>query len=156
MFRTAAPVLFAWFLILPTPLLAAERDAKSPVINPADAGVARDGSRAVPPFEFGRPTRPAILPSLYVSFAALQAADGCLTMSGLARGASEANPLLRGAVGNAAVFWAVKSGATLTSIYVAERLWRRNHRVEAIAVMIVSNGILAGVAVHNARVLRAR
>jgi hypothetical protein len=50
--------------------------------------------------------------------------------------------------------WVAKGGAAFLSIYTAERLWRRHHRGEAIAVMVISNGIMAAVAASNASVIR--
>ena len=42
------------------------------------------------------------------------------------------------------------------SIYVAERLWRGHHRGQAIAMMVVSNGIMAAVAASNASIIRSQ
>lgn len=100
------------------------------------------------------PTRPPILTPLYVGYASLQMLDGYVTRTGVAQGAAETNPLLAGLTGNAAAMWGIKGGATFASIYVAERLWRKHRRGEAIAVMIISNGVLAAVAARNVAVLR--
>jgi hypothetical protein len=53
-------------------------------------------------------------------------------------------------------FWVAKGGASLASILMAERLTKKRHRGQAIALMVVSNGIMAAVATSNARVLRAQ
>ncbi len=66
-------------------------------------------------------------------------------------GATESNGVLRGLAGNAAALWSIKAGAAFVSVYAAEKLWRRQRRGQAIAVMIVSNGVLAAVAMNNAR-----
>jgi hypothetical protein len=101
-------------------------------------------------------THGALLPSLYVSLGALNAFDAMTTSKGLASGmAAEANPVIRGLAGNPAALWAVKGGATAATIFFAERLWRGNRRTQAIAVMLVSNGMMAAVAAHNTNVLRA-
>ena len=50
-------------------------------------------------------------------------------------------------------FVAVKAAVTLGTILAAERLWRVN-KVAAIALMVVSTGVLASVAANNARTLR--
>jgi hypothetical protein len=59
-----------------------------------------------------------------------------------------------GLADNSRAMWAVKAGATVVSIYAAERLWRRNRRTEAIVTMIAVNSAMAMVAVHNASVLQ--
>jgi hypothetical protein len=98
--------------------------------------------------------RGALLPTLYVSLAGLNAVDAYTTTKGLSMGATEANPLLKTIAGNQAAFWALKGGVTAGSIVVAERLWRKHRRVEAIAVMVISNGMMAAVAARNVGVLR--
>ena len=97
--------------------------------------------------------RPAVLPALYASYAALQVFDIYSTKQALARGAREANPAMQGVVGNSSAFVAVKAAVTVGTIAAAERLWKTN-KVAAVALMVVSNGILAGVAAKNARILR--
>jgi hypothetical protein len=57
---------------------------------------------------------------------------------------------------NPAAFWAVKGGLTVVNIYVAERLWKKGRRGQAIAMMLVSNGLMVAVAARNASVLRAQ
>jgi hypothetical protein len=116
------------------------------IVNPFPTGLIN----AVPP------TRPRILPVLYASLIGLQAYDGYSTITGTAGGATETNPLLGKFTDNSYAIWAVKGGVTLASIYAAERLWRQRHRGEAVAVMIVSNGLMAGVAARNASVKRAQ
>lgn len=108
---------------------------------------------SLPPFEVGRPQRGAVLASLYVSFATVQAYDGYTTMTALDRGAREANPLLRPIAGHAAALWSVKGGSTALTIWAAERLWRGHHRGQAIFVMCASNAVMAAVAARNTSVL---
>ncbi|OFW05357.1 MAG: hypothetical protein A3I61_05055 [Acidobacteria bacterium RIFCSPLOWO2_02_FULL_68_18] len=98
--------------------------------------------------------RPAVLPALYVSYAALQVYDVYSTRQALARGAQEANPLMQGVVGNAGALWAVKAGATAGAILAAERLWKRDKKAAAIGVMVASNAVAALVASRNASTLR--
>lgn len=100
------------------------------------------------------PRRPSILPVLYGSLIALEAYDGYSTMTGTAAGATETNPLLRGVTDNPYAMWAIKGGATIVGIYVAERLWKQHHRGAAVATMIVFNGLMAGVAARNVSVKR--
>ena len=101
-------------------------------------------------------TRGGALPSLYVGLIALEAYDGYSTTRGLRDGAVESNTLLRRLATNQPALWAIKGGATFLSIYMAERLWRRNHRGQAIALMIVTNGLMTAVALNNASVLRGQ
>jgi hypothetical protein len=113
-------------------------------------------NRAPSGVRFGGPRRGALLPSLYVGLAGLNAFDPYATMKGLSNGAVEANPVVRGLSDSAPVFWAVKGAVTAGSIIVAERLWKSRRRGRAVGVMIVTNGIMAAVAARNARVLRGR
>jgi hypothetical protein len=101
----------------------------------------------------GPVSRGAILPSLYVSLAALNAYDAISTRSGLSHGAVEGNPAMQGIVGNSASLLAVKVVATAGTILISERLWKNNHKGQAIAVMLLSNGMMSLVAAHNASVL---
>ena len=39
---------------------------------------------------------------------------------------------------------------------VFKKLWKSGHRVQAVTVMIISNGMMAAVAAHNTSVLRAQ
>jgi len=123
------------------------------------AALAATSEGAAAPISFvhiPKPSRGAVLPGLYVSLAALQAYDGYSTMTGLQRGAVEANGVMKNVAGNPAALWAVKAGVTTTSIVVAERLWKQNRRGAAIATMIATNGLMAVVAARNASVLRAQ
>ena len=97
--------------------------------------------------------RPAALPALYASYAALQAFDVYSTKQALGRGAREANPLMQGVVGHTGTFVAVKAAVAMTTIVAAERLWKTN-KTAAIAVMVASNSVAAIVAARNARTLR--
>jgi hypothetical protein len=99
------------------------------------------------------PRGPA-LPSLYATLIALQGYDGYSTNRGLKNGASEANAVFGPLTRHPAAVWAVKGGTAFASIYVAERLWRRHRRGQAIALMVVSNSVMAAVAANNAAILR--
>ena len=112
----------------------ANADAKSPIVAPRTDG---RGS----------------LVALSVTSAALQGLDAYTTLAALNRGAQEANPMMRGAVRNPAVFVAVKASMTAATIYAAHRLWPRN-KAAAVAVLAISNGVMATVVAHNVSVLR--
>ena len=101
-------------------------------------------------------TRGPVLPSLYASLIVLEAYDGYSTTRGLENGAIEANSFMSRLANKPAALWAVKGGATFVSIYVAERLWRKHHRGQAIFVMVATNGLMAAVAMNNASVLRGQ
>jgi hypothetical protein len=94
-----------------------------------------------------------VLPALYVSLSALQAYDVYSTLTAVRSGAVEANPFMKGVVGNPTAFVALKAGVTGASIYYAEKLWKDRKRTEAILLMVASNGLMAYVAQNNARVL---
>src|SRR5262245_11875669 len=94
------------------------------------------------------------LRSMYGSLAVLQAYDVYSTKKAMASGAIERNPLLQGTVANRAAFIGLKVAMTAGPIYEAEKLWRNHHRLGAIALMAASNGIMMGVAAHNASVIR--
>lgn len=98
--------------------------------------------------------RPRLLTTLYASYAGLQAYDVYSTRQALSRGGREANPLMQGVADSSAGMIAVKAGVTLATILVAERMWKRNNKMGAIAVLVASNGVAAVVAARNASTLR--
>lgn len=49
---------------------------------------------------------------------------------------------------------AVKTSATIGTIVAAERLWKKDRKAAAIAVLVVSNGAAAVVAARNTHTLR--
>jgi len=99
--------------------------------------------------------RPLVLPPLYVSLAGLQLYDGYATLHGVNSGGQEANVLVGGLASKPAAFWAVKAGSTALTIVLAEQLWRKHHRGEAVVVMVMANGLMAYVAARNAGTLSA-
>jgi hypothetical protein len=117
--------------------------------------LAGDVDWSLPPVQIGgRSNSRGVLPALYLSLAGLNAFDAYSTTRGLAGGATESNPLMKPMAGNPAVLWAVKGAVTATSIVMAERLWKSNRKAQAVAVMVISNGMMAMVAARNASVLR--
>jgi hypothetical protein len=109
---------------------------------------------ATPEF-VARPSHGIALSAMYVSYVGLQLSDALTTSSALKRGAVEANPIMAGIAGQAAALWAVKGAAAFGTIYMAERLWKQNHRAQAIALMAVSNSVMAVVVAHNTAVTRS-
>lgn len=115
----------------------------------ADAPRAAAAPVAVPPAL----RRPRSLVPLYLSYGALQVLDVASTRRALDAGATEANPLLRGVAGNTGATLAVKAGTTAATVFLVERLWRRN-RPAAIVLMAALNGAYAAVVAHNYRQVR--
>ena len=92
--------------------------------------------------------RPGALVPLYASFAVLQALDAHSTLTAINMGATEANPLLRGVASHPGALLAVKMGAAVGTIFVAEKLWKRNP-VAAVALMVGLNSAYAMIVAHN-------
>lgn len=99
--------------------------------------------------------RPAALMGLYASFVALQIGDAVTTFSALGNGGVEANPLMKGATSNKGAMFAVKAGTSLGTIYLTEKLWKKN-RAAAIASMVVMNGAYVAIVAHNAKIARGQ
>jgi hypothetical protein len=111
-------------------------------------------SASTPDIHFTKPERPWPLPALYGSSAFLQGYDAYLTLTALKRGASEVNPILKPLSGEPVAFIAVKAGLTAASFVGAERLWKDNHRMSAVALMLASNAMMVVVTAHNNAVLQ--
>jgi hypothetical protein len=140
-----------------SPVMAADGDSSLSASGGSASAYPADVDWSLAPVRVQTPPRGAALPSLYASLAALNVFDAYSTTKAVGRDAAmETNPLLRGAAGNSAALWAIKGGVTAGSIVVAERLWRTRHRSEAVAMMLVSNGVMAMVAGRNASVLSGR
>ena len=88
---------------------------------------------------------------LYVSFIAVQGMDVHSTTRGLSRGATEANPFMKGVAGNPGALFAVKAASTAGIIYGVEKR-RKQNPAAAIAVMVGINVGMAYVVQHNYRV----
>jgi hypothetical protein len=130
---------------------AVNRAALFPPVPTAPASAQPTFSAPPRSADFSGVRRPTLLPALYATTVALQALDAHSTMTGLKNGAVEANPLMKGAAGNPGVLLAVKAGAAASTIYFAEKLWRRN-RVAAVVLMAAVNGVTAAVVAHNYKV----
>jgi hypothetical protein len=94
--------------------------------------------------------RPMILPALYASLGAVQAWDVYSTSAALKAGAIERNPLVAPVAGNSGGMIALKLATAGTTVFFAERLWKKN-RVAAIAMMAGINGATAAIAMRNIR-----
>jgi hypothetical protein len=163
--RTMMPLLTMLPLVvvslLATPTFAS--DPIGPSKSPADEPPAQVITRttvATPtvevvrmPSDFEAPSRGVTLPILYSSFAVLQGYDAVTTLRGVGIGGVEVNPMMAGPSRNAAAMWAIKGGVTAAAIVASERLWRSHRRAQAIAMMAIANGVMAGVAMRNASVM---
>lgn len=141
-FRTIA-VLAALCISCMTGVAAAQDTADVPatprlVIAPASLIVV----------ESTPPKRPAVLPALYVALGAVQAWDMYSTYSALNAGAIEGNPIVAPVATNTGGMIALKLATAGTTVFFAERLWKKN-RVAAIVMMVAINGATAAVAVRN-------
>ncbi len=117
----------------------------------AIAGAAEAGTPRTPVMAPGVPARrPKALPALYASFGALQALDAASTYRALDRGASEANPVLKGIASNPGAMVAVKAASFASTVYLAERLWKKN-RTAAVVAMTCVNAAYAVIVSHNYR-----
>jgi hypothetical protein len=160
MIRTAAAALLLVLGFAVVPAAAAESSATVGVGAAATATAAAealasdtDWSLAAVKMGGRADTRGAILPSLYISLAALNTYDAVSTHRGLATGATEANPTMQAVVGHTASLVAVKALATVGTIVMAEHLWKTHHKGQAVAMMVISNGVMSAVAMHNSSVL---
>src|SRR5215211_7000815 len=138
--RTILATCLAVFLVT-IPALGAEKNSADKVETTADAAVETPTLVTPRPDWTGGSGRP-LLTALYGGSAALQAFDAFSSLKALKGGAVEANPLMKGVVGNPGVFIGVKATVTAASILAAERMWRNNHKVAAIVMMAASNGIM--------------
>jgi hypothetical protein len=132
----------------PAPAAAVEMAAAAPKQVFITASLVREG---VPNLASAK--RPPMLSKMYATWLGLQAYDAYSTLAGVSGGATEANPFVNGLTRNRAMFFAAKASMTAVTIGVAEQMWRDHHPGRAIALMVVSNGVMAVVAARNAAVL---
>jgi hypothetical protein len=138
--------LAAMFLMLTALLVRAEDhsiSSRAPSDQPRDAVCTDTDDRS------DGHRRPAALPFLYGSLVFLQTYDMSVTLSLKRAGAVEANPFMKPLIESPVAFVLVKSGVTAASIISAERLWHKHHRVEAVMMLVVTNGIMGLVAIRN-------
>lgn len=131
----------------------ARADAAPHAGGPIAAAVAAAAALepAVDPWMIDRQvSRPGAMKALYGTLGALQALDIYSTRRALARGGREVNPLLEKAAANQAAMMAMKAISTASTIYFAERAWKKN-RKGAIVVLAIVNGVTAAVVASNIR-----
>ena len=123
------------------------------VLTVAMAGVARaeETDQAAPmSINVIEVKRPAILPVFYASLGVMQAWDVYSTSAAVRAGAREANPAAAPFAGNAGSLIALKATTTASTIFFAERMWKKN-KAGAIVMLAVINGATAAVSLHNMR-----
>lgn len=129
-----------------------EPQFRSPTVRPEPAQISRrsriDTDIEVSDLRNHALRRPPALLPLYVTFATLQMLDAHSTSQGLRNGAVEANPVVAPFAGNTGALYATKIAATAATIYLGEKLWRKN-RFMAIVTMIAVNSTYAYVVQHN-------
>ena len=76
------------------------------------------------------------------------------TRAAINAGAREANPAATRLTGNPASLIGLKAATTASTIYFAERMWKKN-RAGAIVMLAAINGATAAVSMHNMRNARA-
>jgi hypothetical protein len=138
------------------PSSAAALSLTSAVSAPADAEqspVRIFKADAAPATQVAKPNSTALRYSLYVSFAALQAFDAHSTLKALRGGAHEANPFMSGVASQPAAFVAMKAGTAAATIFLAEKLSKKNP-VASILLMTAVNSAYATVVAHNYRLAR--
>jgi hypothetical protein len=94
--------------------------------------------------------RPALLPTLYVTLGVMQVWDLYSTSAAIKAGAHEANPAAAPFAGNKGSLLGLKMATTASTIFFAERAWKKN-RVAAVVMMTAINGVTAAVAMRNMR-----
>ena len=95
-------------------------------------------------------SRPAILPALYATLVAMQAWDLYSTNAAMKAGGREANPTVAAFAGNASALIGLKAATTASTIFFAERMWKKN-RMGAIVMLVAVNGATAAISMHNMR-----
>jgi Domain of unknown function (DUF5658) len=98
--------------------------------------------------------RPAMLPALYVTLGLMQAWDLVSTSAAIKAGAREANPAAAAFATSKGSMLGLKAVTTASTIFFAERAWRKN-KVAAVVMMVAINGGMAAVAMNNMRNARA-
>lgn len=93
----------------------------------------------------------AMMTSLYVSTATMQALDVHSTLKAFSTGAVEANPLMTGVTKSPVAFIALKAGVAASTIMAARQMAKHN-KVAAVVTLVAVNSAYAMVVSHNYRV----
>ena len=111
----------------------------------------REGSHLVRPAAYQPDVRrPSALPALYASLGAMHVWDVYSTRAALKAGAREANPAATRLAGSPSSLIGLKAATTASTIFFAERMWKKN-KVGAIVMLVAVNGATAAVSMQNMR-----
>ena len=140
------------FLIANSTITYAASDPAAAPATPLTAAVSRAAKEAAPeiaPWAVHEPEqRPKALLAMYGAYAGIQVMDVVSTRKAIAAGARESNPVMGD--GNVGRMIAVKAATGVSTIYFAERMWKKN-RVGAVIVMAALNGASAAIVARNQR-----
>lgn len=103
----------------------------------------------------GRRNPSALLNSLYVSTAVMQALDMHSTLQAFKAGAVEGNPLMAGIAKNPGTFMAAKAAVAASTILAARQIAKKS-RVGAVVTMVAINSAYAMIVSHNYSLARGR
>lgn len=157
-------ILALAFALVSSVALAAEADPATPggltltaaVTAPADNEQSSLNVTATnaPATQVAKPNATTLRYSLYASFATLQALDAHSTLRAINGGGSEANPFMAGIASKPFAFVAMKAGTTAATIYLAEKLSKKNP-IASVLLMTAMNSAYATVVAHNYRLATA-
>lgn len=156
--RRGFSALAAAFALASAATATAQEALSAPPARVQSAGVEqRDAAEMNAPavgagaaFTLPKRLRPALLPALYLSFAAFQILDADSTRSRLQSGACEVNPAMRRVASRGPLLVALKAGATAGTIYLVERLWKKNER-RSLTLMAAINSAYLIIVTNNSR-----
>jgi len=100
-----------------------------------------------------QPRRPAALIPLYLTYGALQAADGYLTLTAIHHGAVEQNPIVAPIAGKTSLLFGLKAATTASTLVLIER-FRREHPYRAICLIGALDSGMGWVVWHNHQVIQ--
>ncbi|HYT67109.1 MAG TPA: hypothetical protein VEL51_11855 [Vicinamibacterales bacterium] len=148
MFRRVAALTVMFLTATSLTVFASETAVAGTPLKSAVARAAKDADPALASWAVleSSSKRPATLTTLYATYGVVQALDIVSTRRALAAGANERNPLMGG--GHFGTMIAVKAATGASTIFFAERMWKKN-KVGAIVMMVALNGASAAIAAHN-------
>jgi hypothetical protein len=118
----------------------------------AASGQTREEHSAPTAFSYSVDVRgelPKSMVPLYVTSATLQGLDTLTTFRALNAGHREANPLLKS--GNRPLMICAKIATASASIYLAEKLWKRDRKA-AVLSMVITNVAMSMVIANNTHI----
>lgn len=153
MIRSTAAAVVATLMLTALPVSAQEMLAEQakPVVTVPSAVVLDAWAREGQKLTLARPSQPSLaVRNLFITYGAVQGLDVISTAVARNRGASEANPILRGGFGQGL---AIKAGLGVATV-LAVRAVQKKSKKAAIVTMIALNVATAVVVVNNIQVAR--